>query len=61
MSAYIGDGLRKTFCGTLDYVSPEILLGEEYGTSVDIWALGILAYEICSGYAPFTEKITQNT
>jgi len=41
--------LRKTFCGTLDYVSPEMVKGEMYGRSVDIWSLGILAYELSMG------------
>lgn len=35
---------RTTYCGTLDYVCPEILEGESYDSFVDIWAIGVLAY-----------------
>ncbi|KAK4872250.1 hypothetical protein RN001_016374 [Aquatica leii] len=40
---------RKTRCGTLDYVSPEIIEGIEYGAHVDNWSLGILCYEFLVG------------
>lgn len=45
---------RKTFCGTYDYLPPEISKGEEYDHSVDVWSLGILAYELLKGSPPFT-------
>jgi len=44
---------RQTFCGTLDYVPPEIVKGDFYDERVDIWSLGILIYELTFGYAPF--------
>jgi aurora kinase len=44
---------RKTFCGTLDYVSPEIVMGSEYDQMVDVWSVGVLCYELCTGHAPF--------
>ena len=44
---------RQTFCGTVDYVPPEIVEGASYDERVDIWALGILLYELASGKAPF--------
>ena len=44
---------RKTYCGTFDYVAPEILEGSEYDISVDLWCLGVLAYELMVGKAPF--------
>ena len=47
---------RTTFCGTLDYVSPEIVLGDEYDEMVDVWSLGVLCYELCTGHAPFESK-----
>eukprot|EP00184_Porphyridium_aerugineum_P007287 CAMPEP_0184706422 /NCGR_PEP_ID=MMETSP0313-20130426/36752_1 /TAXON_ID=2792 /ORGANISM="Porphyridium aerugineum, Strain SAG 1380-2" /LENGTH=619 /DNA_ID=CAMNT_0027167975 /DNA_START=553 /DNA_END=2412 /DNA_ORIENTATION=+ len=43
----------KTFCGTREYVAPEMLVGRQYGQSVDLWALGILIYEILCGRTPF--------
>lgn len=48
--------LTKTFCGTREYVAPEMLSGSEYGQSVDLWAFGILLYEILCGRTPFYSK-----
>eukprot|EP00172_Hildenbrandia_rubra_P003031 Plantae.Rhodophyta-Hildenbrandia_rubra.ctg4410.p1 GENE.Plantae.Rhodophyta-Hildenbrandia_rubra.ctg4410~~Plantae.Rhodophyta-Hildenbrandia_rubra.ctg4410.p1 ORF type:complete len:533 (-),score=69.84 Plantae.Rhodophyta-Hildenbrandia_rubra.ctg4410:1968-3566(-) len=48
--------MTKTFCGTREYVAPEMLNGHEYGQSVDLWAFGILLYEILCGRTPFYSK-----
>jgi len=52
---------RKTFCGTLDYLPPEMLKGGEYSEKVDLWSLGVLTYEFLVGEAPFedTQIMTQ--
>ena len=47
---------RNTICGTVEYMAPEILNNEEYNKGIDIWALGILLYELCHGYSPFNNE-----
>ena len=52
---------RSSFCGTVEYMAPEIIESENYDYSVDIWSLGILLYELLMGHSPFKDKTTKNT
>lgn len=47
---------RNTFCGTLEYMAPEMLSNAPYNHTLDVWSLGILLYELVHGNAPFTGK-----
>nr|CAB3475920.1 unnamed protein product [Digitaria exilis] len=47
---------RRTMCGTLDYLPPEMVEKTEHDYHVDIWSLGILCYEFLYGLPPFEAK-----
>jgi len=44
---------QHTFTGTLPYIAPEVLKGQEADTRSDIWSLGVLLYEMAAGRRPF--------
>lgn len=55
-SVHAPSNRRRTFCGTLDYLPPEMVEGKDHNEKVDHWALGVLAYEFLCGRPPFEEK-----
>ncbi|KAJ3307017.1 hypothetical protein HDV03_003344 [Kappamyces sp. JEL0829] len=50
------ENLMKTKCGTLMYCAPEILRGEQYTKSVDMWSIGVITYVLLCGYPPFFDQ-----
>jgi serine/threonine protein kinase len=50
-SAVIG-----SFCGTLNFITPEVFTNQEQTLAIDIWALGNILFKLITGKVPFGGK-----
>jgi len=58
----IGSGKKTwTFCGTPEYVAPEVILNKGHDIAADYWSLGILIFELLCGNPPFVGNDPMNT
>jgi calcium-dependent protein kinase len=60
MSKYTTKGNKKidlsTYCGTIDFMAPEVFEGTGYDEKCDVWSIGVIAYFMLSGQPPFFGK-----
>lgn len=49
--------IEASIVGTLEYIAPELLTTEKYSSSVDYWSLGIIGFEVVTGFRPFVPHL----
>lgn len=59
-SVHAPSNMRKTICGTLDYMPPEMVSRKMHNEKVDLWCIGVLAYEFITGRPPFDSHGNQD-
>ena len=50
------EGFRNTYCGTSEYLAPEMIRGSGHCEKLDVWTLGVLTFELLEGRTPFMPR-----
>lgn len=56
LSRMFAEGGLNTYCGSPEYVAPEVLECQPYGGAVDLWSVGVITYILLTGFLPFYDK-----